>query len=109
MKRFGVAMAVFAIAFLVSVGVVRAQEHPWFDDPGQPGHFAVGHTGYLLADPSRSDRPIYFMVWYPVDPNSITSSTPPAQYPFDRVRQRNAPSASEARVMKWGNERKTRV
>jgi hypothetical protein len=24
---------------------------------------------------------------------------------FDRVRQRNAPSASEARVMKWGNER----
>ena len=23
------------------------------------------------------------------------------------VRQRNAPSASEARVMKWGNERKT--
>jgi len=26
-------------------------------------------------------------------------------YPFEGVRQRNAPSASEARVMKWGNER----
>jgi TolB-like protein len=24
---------------------------------------------------------------------------------LERVRQRNAPSASEARVMKWGNER----
>jgi len=26
---------------------------------------------------------------------------------FQRVRQRNAPSASEAKVMKWGNERET--
>jgi len=76
-------MAVFAIAFLVSVGVVRAQEHPWFDDPGQPGHYAVGHTGYLFTDASRGNRPVYFMVWYPTDPNSITSSTPPAQYPLD--------------------------
>ena len=28
---------------------------------------------------------------------------------FECVRQRNAPSAGEARVMKWGNERKTHV
>jgi len=37
----------------------------------------------------------------------LQNKDPQVLMEVERVRQRNAPSASEARVMKWGNERKT--
>ena len=83
MKRIGILTLVFIATLLLPVGVAYAQDHPWMDDPGQPGHYAVGHTSYFLTDTSNNNRPLYFMVWYPADPNSINSSTPPAQYPLD--------------------------
>ena len=83
MKRIGTRMLVFIATLLLSVGVAYAQGHPSMDDPGQLGHYAVGHTSYLLTDTSNGNRPVYFTVWYPADPNSINFSTPPAQYPLD--------------------------
>ena len=83
MKHIGTRMLVFFATLLLSVGVAYAQGHPWMDDPAQLGHYAVGHTSYLLTDTSNGNRPVYFMVWYPADPHSINSSTPPAQYPLD--------------------------
>jgi hypothetical protein len=71
------------LALLLAVGVAYAQGHPWMDDPSKLGHYAVGHSSYLLTDTNNGSRPVYFMIWYPVDPNSINSSTPPAQYPLD--------------------------
>ena len=59
-------------------------------DPGQPGPYAVGFTSYVLTDTNRSGgvdfpagRPIPVSVWYPVDPSTITPSTPSAVYPLD--------------------------
>ena len=83
MKRIGTQMLVLIATLLLSVGVAYAQGHPWMDDPGQLGHYAVGHTSYLLTDTTNGNRPVYFMVWYPADPNSINPSTQSAQYPLD--------------------------
>jgi len=52
-------------------------------DPGQIGPYAVGHTSYLLTDKDNGNRPEYFMVWYPTDASSVSSSSPAAQYPLD--------------------------
>ena len=40
-------------------------------------------ASYSLTDSNNGNRPVSFMVWYPVDARTISSSTPPAQYPLD--------------------------
>ena len=47
------------------------------------GSYAIGHVNYTLADPTAYARPVIVSVFYPVDPASITTATPPAQYPPD--------------------------
>jgi predicted dienelactone hydrolase len=77
----------FLLFILFSCFVLSAQpqvQAQWrMGDPGQLGHYAVGHTSYLLTDTNNGNRPVYFMVWYPADPAAVTYSTPPAQYPLD--------------------------
>lgn len=68
---------------LLAGGIVKAQGHQWLDDPGQLGHYAIGHTGYFLTDKDNGNRPVFVGVWYPVDAKNIKYSTPPAQYPLD--------------------------
>ena len=68
---------------LILVGSLRAQSQRWMDDPGQLGHYAIGHTSYFSTDKDNGNRPTYVGVWYPVDARSINYSTPPAQYPLD--------------------------
>ena len=83
MRRIGILMWVFIATILLPVGVVHAQGNQWLDDPGQLGHYAVGHTKYLMVDKDAGNRPVFFSVWYPVDARDINSSTPPALYPTD--------------------------
>jgi predicted dienelactone hydrolase len=52
-------------------------------DLAKVGPYAVGHVNYTLADPAVYARPVIVSVFYPVDPASITTATPPAQYPPD--------------------------
>ena len=47
------------------------------------GPYAVGHVSYMLSDAAVYARSVFVGVWYPVDPGTITSTTPPAQYPLD--------------------------
>lgn len=60
-------------------------------DPGAPGPYAVGHTGFVVVDPTRDSgtsyggRPIYVSVFYPIDRSAITAAAPPAVYPLDPV------------------------
>ena len=66
-------------------------------DPGLPGPYAVGHSLYVFNDASRQttdsissqpvtiDRPVPVYLFYPVDPESIDSSTPEAVYPLDPI------------------------
>ena len=72
-----------SLIVLLAVGVVNARDHKWLDDPGQLGHYAIGHTGYFLTDKDNGNRPVYIGVWYPVDAKNINYSTPLAQYPLD--------------------------
>ena len=71
------------VVVLLAVGVVNAQGQRWMDDPGQLGHYAIGHTSYLLTDKDNGNRPVYVGVWYPADAKGIDYSTPLAQYPLD--------------------------
>ena len=57
---------------------------------GQKGPFEIGFTSFVLTDPARpgdgagfANRPIPVHLWYPVDPGTITASTPEAVYPLD--------------------------
>ena len=66
-------------------------------DAGLPGPYAVGHTSFVLTDPSRQavdtffgspltiPRPIPVHIFYPVDPASINASTQEAVYPLDLI------------------------
>jgi len=75
-------------------------------DLGQMGPYAVGHTSFLLYDPSRpgerpgdatfkdTGRPIPVSVWYPADPDVITPSTAKAIYPMDPLYNVVPPSSS---------------
>jgi hypothetical protein len=47
-------------AVFLALGVMNAQNVHWLDDPGQIGHYAIGHTAYLVTDPPRN-RPVYFI------------------------------------------------
>ena len=47
------------------------------------GPYAVGHVSYMLSDITVYARPVAVSVWYPVDSATVTSATPPAQYPLD--------------------------
>ncbi len=67
----------------------KAAKAPEVSDPGQAGPYAVGHTYFMLHDPSRTcdlgSRPIPVEVFYPVDPDTITAGTPEAIYPLDPI------------------------
>jgi hypothetical protein len=93
MRRIGIRVLVFLATILLPVGVVNAQGNQWLDDPGQLGHYAIGHTSYLLSDTARANRPVYLDVWYPVDARNITTSTAPAQYALDPF-SKNLPVSS---------------
>lgn len=85
MKRLSILMLILLTCF-VSAAWPQTQAQwtrQWLDDPGQLGHYAVGHTSYTLTDSNNGNRPVIFMVWYPVDKSTISSSSPPAQYPLD--------------------------
>jgi len=68
---------------LLAPCATMAQSHQQYDDPAQPGRYAVGHTSYLTVDKDANNRPEFFSVWYPVDPREIDASTPPAEYLTD--------------------------
>jgi predicted dienelactone hydrolase len=76
-------MVLFATAALLTGRGSIAQEPAVYSDPGEVGSYAVGHTAFSLVDTNNGNRPVLLSVWYPVDPATITSSTPPAQYPLD--------------------------
>lgn len=76
-------LVLFATIAALAIRGVAAQAQPLHSDPGEVGPYAVGHTAYSMVDPNNGNRPVLFSVWYPVDPTTITSSTPPAQYPLD--------------------------
>jgi len=67
----------------------KAVKAPAVSDPGQAGPYAVGHTYFMLQDPSRpcdlGPRPIPVEVFYPVDAASVTAATPEAIYPLDPI------------------------
>jgi predicted dienelactone hydrolase len=48
----------------------------------KPGPYAVGHVIYKLLNPATG-RTVPVNVFYPVDPGTITVSTPAAKYPLD--------------------------
>jgi hypothetical protein len=56
-------------------------------DPGQKGPYEVGFEYYQVVDVSRNagidGRPIAVYAWYPVDPSSISASSPEAVYSLD--------------------------
>jgi len=58
-------------------------------DPGQIGPYAVGHSYFMLNDPSRNAspdlaaRPVAVDVWYPVDKKNITPAAAKAVYVLD--------------------------
>lgn len=68
---------------LLAPCAATAQSQKQYDDPGQLGRYAVGHTSYLTVDKEAGNRPEFFSVWYPADGSSITTSTPPAEYLTD--------------------------
>jgi predicted dienelactone hydrolase len=74
------------MASITPVGTIGAPKVP---DPGQIGPYAVGHVAFMLYDPSRpcdvGARPIPVEVFYPVDPQAISASTPEAIYPLDPI------------------------
>ena len=51
-------------------------------DIAKPGPYAVGHVMYFLTN-HATGRTVSASVFYPVDPGTITASTPAAQYPLD--------------------------
>ena len=71
-------------------------------DPGEPGPYSVGHSLYVFSDSSRYttdslsgqpvviSRPVPAYVFYPVDPESISESTPEAVYPLDPIHPLNS-------------------
>jgi len=86
-------LSAFVLA-LVGAGVlppVEAASGTSLDAIGQHGPYAIGFTSYVLTDNSRPapsgepGRPIPVYLYYPVDPESISASTPRAQYPLDML------------------------
>ena len=82
LKRLTLLAAITVFA-LFAARAVSAEGSRWFDDPGQLGHYAVGHTNYRFIDTDRGNRPIAVSVFYPVDARDIHSSTPQAEYLTD--------------------------
>ena len=66
---------------MLLTATVNAQQ--WLDDPGQLGHYAIGHTSYQFVDKDAGNRPVAISVWYPANAGNIHSSSPPAQYLTD--------------------------
>lgn len=91
----GVFVAMLAFSFYAGAG----NDFP--QDPGLPGPYAVGHSVYVFSDLSRQTtdslygapatipRPVPVYVFYPVDPTSISESTPKAIYPLDPIHPLN--------------------
>ena len=83
-RRISVFIIVASIATLTSVFAADPAEL------GVKGPFEIGFTSFILTDTSRPgdggpypNRPIPVYVWYPVDPQDVSSSTPLAEYPLD--------------------------
>jgi predicted dienelactone hydrolase len=71
------------------------------------GPYAVGHTGFVIVDPSRTGpagyagRPIYVSLWYPADASAIGPATQRALYPIDPISSR-APVSTSANWERYG-------
>ena len=50
------------VAVLFAVSVVNVQGNQWLDDPGQLGHYAIGHTSYQFVDQNANNRPVFVSV-----------------------------------------------
>ncbi len=84
------------LLFLATAGWTQAAVAGTNPNPEQTGPYAVGHTFLMMNDASRSDRPIAVYVFYPVDPASITSATPKAEYPLDPFNYMGWPNTNSA-------------
>ena len=90
---------------LLAVGVLptaEASSGTKIDAIGQQGPYAIGFASYVLTDNSRPDpyggtggRRIPVYIWYPVDPETVTASTPRAGYPLDMINMPSEISSSE--------------
>jgi predicted dienelactone hydrolase len=87
---------IFVSLFLATAGWTQAGVAGTSPDPEQKGPYAVGHTFLMMTDASRGDRPIAVYVFYPVDPASVTSATPRAEYPLDPYNYMGWPNTNSA-------------
>ncbi len=98
MKRTSLLAAALAVLCAPELAPVSASG-PGAYDPNQVGPYAVGHTSFVIEDASRTaifntfpgpvpvaiPRPIPIHVFYPVDPATISETSPEAMYPLDMI------------------------
>lgn len=100
-RTIGMRLVEGALAVMLCLGMNVSSSHAATPDPEQPGPYAVGHSIYVFQDTSREttdsisgqpvaiSRPVPAYLFYPVDPESIDTSTPKAIYPLDPVHSFN--------------------
>src|ERR1035437_4983625 len=76
-------LALSAGFVLLATGIASSRNQNQYDDPGQLGRFAVGHTSYLFNDAGNGNRPVAVSIFYPVDAQDVRRTTPRAQYLTD--------------------------
>jgi platelet-activating factor acetylhydrolase isoform II len=75
-------ISIFFLTSLTPLGGGKAFGAAPVPDPGEPGPFAAGSISFAVPAPHRGGDLIRVIVWYPVDKNLITNSTPTALYPL---------------------------
>src|SRR5262245_6688820 len=78
-------ISIFFLISLIPLGEVKAFGAAPIPDPGEPGPFAAGSISFGVPAPHRWGELIQVIVWYPVDKNLITSTSPRACYPLSPV------------------------
>ena len=82
-RRSGSNPAIQVRATAVEVASGRNGDSSLVSNPGDLGPYAIGHSSYMLADPTVYARSVFVGVWYPVDSRSVGAHSPLAQYPLD--------------------------
>jgi Platelet-activating factor acetylhydrolase, isoform II len=72
-------------------------------DPGEVGPYAIGHTSEVFVNPNANNRPVSVNIFYPVDPRSVDSPTPEAQYPLD-IFENQLPVTTSTQWEQYGYE-----
>jgi|GEM_PF-4108140 len=78
-------LSVFFFTFPTPLGGGKAFGAAPVPDPGEPGPYAAGSISFGVPAPHRGGELIRVIVWYPVDKNLITSTTPRAIYPLNPI------------------------